>query len=261
MKVKLIKLGEFRIDEVIPFLTKENTKREYQCDGIKYLVRMNSHRYFTFRDCMSCVSCGLLGTRMFLECHPSDRNPHFNLYGEENGNLMLMTKDHIHAKAFGGEDRHSNYQTMCYLCNSLKGHAKLTLEGVRELRIIHNENKNKVTKKRLHLLIEESKLRLQQSWDVDKLSCNQRKNQFAKNKSTADVVVTTCDINLYSAKNAEMYGKSVFDSVENKHKHVGCIKKGTCLEPVVSSKEKIMCQLFNDVVLLHHSLVKVKEKM
>ncbi|MCV5968746.1 hypothetical protein, partial [Lactococcus petauri] len=60
-------------------------------------------------------------------------------------------------------------------------------------------------------------------------------------KATADAVVTICDINLYFGQ--ETYGKSVYDVINDKHKHVGCIKKGTCLEPLVATKEMVMCKL------------------
>lgn len=252
-KVEKVRLGEFTIEEVMPFIAKEGT-HTFEYAGVKYVVKMNSHRYFIFRECMSCVACGLPGTRIFLECHPADKSPHFNLYGEEDDKLILMTKDHIHAKSCGGEDRHSNYQTMCLLCNNLKGHSNLTLEGVRSLRIVYNDNKNKVTKKKLHLLIEEARAKLEQPWPTE------RRKQLSKSKNTADAVLTTCDVNLYQSKDLEVYGKSVYDVLVAGHKHIGCIKKGTCLEPLVATKEKVMCKLFNqDVVVLHRSLVKTKE--
>lgn len=258
-KVEKVRLGEFKIEEVIPYITKEDIKREYEYQGAKHAVRMNSHRYFIFRECMTCVACGLVGTRMFLECHPADKSPHFNLYGEEDGKLILMTKDHIHAKAFGGEDRHSNYQTMCLVCNNLKGHSNLTLDGVRELRNVYNAYKNKVTKKKLHLLIEETRAKLEQPWPSAKMSGTQIRRRLAKIKATADAVIMACDVNLYRGT-AELYGKSVYDAVEEGHKHVGCIKKGTCLEPLLATKDKVMCKLFeDDVVVLHHSLVKAKD--
>ncbi|MCO1498203.1 hypothetical protein, partial [Limosilactobacillus reuteri] len=73
-----------------------------------------------------------------------------------------------------------------------------------------------------------------------------------------DAVVTICDINLYFGQ--ETYVKSVYDVINDKHKHVGCIKKGTCLEPLVATKEMVMCKLSDhDVVMLHHSLLKAKE--
>ena len=65
---------------------------------------MNSQRYFIFRESACCAACGLEGTVMVLEQNPHDRNPHFNLYAVEDGKHVLMTKDHVLPKAFGGEE-------------------------------------------------------------------------------------------------------------------------------------------------------------
>src|SRR5690606_1745333 len=104
-----------------------------------------------------------------------------NLYGEEDEKLILMTKDHIHARSCGGEDRHSNYQTMCLICNNLKSHSNLNLEGVSELRRIYNENKHTVTKKKLHCLIEETRNNLSKPWP---------RSSKHKVKATADAIIT-----------------------------------------------------------------------
>jgi hypothetical protein len=78
-------------------------------------------------------------------------------------------------------------------------------------------------------------------------------------RPNADVIVAAYDINLYNCS-GEICGKYVYDFVDVNHKHIGCIKKGTFLEPLVATKEKVMCKLSNfDVVVLHHSLVKAKE--
>lgn len=236
-KVEKIKLGEFSVEDVIPFLTKENTKKEYEYGGIKYQVKMNSDRYFLFRECMNCVACGLQGTKMILECYPADRSPHFNLYGEEEGKLILMTKDHIHAKSSGGENRHSNYQTMCLICNNLKAHFNLTLDGVRDLRKIYNENKTKVSKKDLHQLLEDARLKLAKP--LNKVQ--------DKQKTSLDSVTVLYDINLYKNKD-EVYGRLVYDSVSENDEHIGCIKKGAILDPLAVIKDIVMCNLQNDSV-------------
>jgi len=58
----------------------------------------------------------------------------------------------------------------------------------------------------------------------------------------------------------EVYGRSVYDALPVNHKQIGCIKKGTCLEPLLATKDKVMCKLQDDdVMILHHSLVKTKE--
>ena len=40
---------------------------------------------------------------------------------DDNGEEILMTKDHILPRSKGGIDDISNYQTMCKLCNEAKG--------------------------------------------------------------------------------------------------------------------------------------------
>jgi len=149
---KLEHLATYSVDEVFPYITEEDVKKEYEVDGQIYQVRMNSDRYFVFRDNTSCVSCGLEGTKMILDINPGDQSPHFNLYAEENSRLVLMTKDHILAKSRGGKDELRNYQTMCSVCNNLKGAYDISLENCRELRRLHN-NHDKLPRKELRDLI------------------------------------------------------------------------------------------------------------
>jgi 5-methylcytosine-specific restriction endonuclease McrA len=89
---------------------------------------------------------------MILELNPGDDVPHFNLYGEEHGRLVLMTKDHILARSKGGEDILENYQTMCCVCNNLKGNYDLNLDQVLELRQLYANN-DKAPRKELRDLI------------------------------------------------------------------------------------------------------------
>jgi len=45
---------------------------------------------------------------------PQNCGYHFNLYAiDENGNEVMMTKDHILAKARGGKDKIDNFQSCC----------------------------------------------------------------------------------------------------------------------------------------------------
>lgn len=250
-KVQKVRLGEFSLDDVIPYLTKEETKKEYDINGIKYAVKMNSHRYFLFRESIKCVACGLIGTKMFLEYHISDKSPHFNLYGEEDDKLILMTKDHIHARSCGGEDRHSNYQTMCLICNNLKSHSNLNLEGVSELRRIYNENKHTVTKKKLHCLIEETRNNLSKPWP---------KSNKHKIKATADAIITICDIAVIRDQNNEMYAQAMYDKLPENDLYVGGIRKGTILEPLLSHRGAYMCNLPNqEVILIPQTLVRIRK--
>ena len=91
----------------------------------RYNVNTHSDRLLCFKRNTKCVSCGVEGTIFHLECHETGSNtrqPHLNLYGiDDNGNEVLMTKDHIMPKSKGGKNHLSNYQTMCSRCNQKKG--------------------------------------------------------------------------------------------------------------------------------------------
>ena len=234
MSLERIKIAEFPIDLVLNNVFC--IKKTFIHDNKEYVVRMNSQRYFMFRENLFCVCCSLKGTKMFLEHYIADMTPHFNLYGEKDDQLILMTKDHIVAKALGGQDKHSNYQTMCSVCNNLKGHSCLTLDSLKKLRRIFDENKNSLPKKKLNLLLEKEKNRL---------------DKFKKYKKPApskyDCILNT-DLNCYKSKES-IIGVSVYDPpIKNKDK-IGCIKRGTILKPVVEYKNKIFCDLNNELLL------------
>lgn len=155
-KKKVTHLGEFSLEEVLPYITGGDEKRVYMVNGKEYFVKMNSERYFVFKNNNKCVSCGLEGTKMILDINSGDQSPHFNLYAKEHGRLVLMTKDHVIAKSQGGLDDLSNYSTMCSICNNLKGDYTLNNEEVRKLRELH-KNEGKLPKKELKELINKTR--------------------------------------------------------------------------------------------------------
>ena len=71
---------------------------------------------------VTCVSCRIEGSIFLKQKHNDDiRRWHLNLYAKEsNGNLILMTRDHIIPISRGGKDILSNLQTMCQDCNGIK---------------------------------------------------------------------------------------------------------------------------------------------
>lgn len=172
---KLVHLAEFTLDEVLPHITLDDAKREYVVDGKSYLVRMNSDRYFVFAANRRCVSCGLEGSKMMLDINPGDQSPHFNLYAEEKGRLILMTKDHILAKSKGGQDEIENYETTCSVCNNLKGNYGLSYDQVRELREIHN-NQAKLPRKELRDLINTRREEMAGRRKGENSGCNPKRN-------------------------------------------------------------------------------------
>ena len=98
------------------------TIRYKEIDGL--MVKMSSQRYAVFKKSLVCVKCGITGVFFAIEKpdQPENTKYHLNLYSiDEDGNEVLMTKDHIHPKSKGGKNVLENYQTMCYKCNYEKG--------------------------------------------------------------------------------------------------------------------------------------------
>lgn len=112
---------EYTVDEVLPYVT---TERKVMRDFDGWCVKMDSLRYQVFLKSRVCVDCGLEGTVFRLERAEVGGPPgraHFNLYGRnKDGDLILMTKDHIHPRSKGGKDTLDNLQTMCFPCNYAK---------------------------------------------------------------------------------------------------------------------------------------------
>ena len=123
---QLERKGIYSIEEVEEkvkdvLFVKERNLSKVDFDGD--MIKGNSQRYQTFftKGC-KCVKCGIEGKYFAKEKHLKDRSFHLNLYAiDENGEEVLMTKDHIIPKSKGGFDDISNYQTMCERCNKAKG--------------------------------------------------------------------------------------------------------------------------------------------
>lgn len=123
---KLLRKEIYSIEEVrdkVKDVLFEKDKKLAKVDFDGDLINGNSQRYQTFftKGC-KCVVCGIEGKYFAKERHLQDKSYHLNLYAvDDNGNEILMTKDHIMPRSKGGIDDISNYQTMCKLCNEAKG--------------------------------------------------------------------------------------------------------------------------------------------
>lgn len=86
-------------------------------------IKGNSHRFQTFfTKGTKCVCCGIEGQYFGKDKGFNEARYHLNLYAvDENGEEVLMTKDHIVPQSMGGANNISNYQTMCMKCNLKKG--------------------------------------------------------------------------------------------------------------------------------------------
>lgn len=230
---EIIRIRSFHWDYIVDEIRK--TKNNFRCshDGVNYVAKMNSQRYFLFRENNRCVCCGIVGNKVYLEKSPNDVSPHFNLYGERGNQLVLLTKDHIKPKSLGGKDKHSNYQTMCSVCNSLKGHANISIHNLSKLRLIYDENRGK-DKRRLHEIVESNKVRM-----------SNKKRQVSKRrirKSLKNEKKTACDISVYRLNDGSLVGMSIYEDQGKDMRYVGNVRSGTSVRLLSSRRRMSECQ-------------------
>ncbi len=119
------RIGKYSVEEILPWIANPGemglTPPEREFSGV--LVRLTSIRYKVFKKSITCAHCGLQGQFFALERHARGNSGkyHFNLYGYDAlGEEVMLTKDHILAKARGGTDSLHNLQTLCRICNEQK---------------------------------------------------------------------------------------------------------------------------------------------
>jgi len=108
----------YPVDQILPLIGKGNT-----CKLMEFDVGLGSQRLLTFKSSIICASCGKVSQFFALEKQKQEikNKPHLNLYAiDDEGNEVLMTKDHIIPRSAGGSNSLSNLQTMCHSCNIQK---------------------------------------------------------------------------------------------------------------------------------------------
>lgn len=237
-------LGEFKINEVMPFISRDEKKKDYEVNGVIYQVRMDSTRYFVFKENAMCSACGLEGVKFCLEQSQGDKNPHFNLYGIENGRNILMTKDHIHPKSVGGVDMHSNFQTMCTICNNLKGSDNIPLEKIKELRILYDANKN-LPKKRLNKILDDARVKFMMPHGKPHVPKGNRKAYLAKLQYKHNAVVTNNDLRIWKLADDKLIAKSLYEDDVPDASELASIRIGTVFNIVEKIDNKVIIKLDN----------------
>lgn len=139
-------LAKFKIEDILP-LTHSPTKRFFYVEELlfpeegiidvkKYIVKMNVLRYKVFEESIQCYKCKINGVFFYLQQHKKlnqktkDNVAHLNLYAldkfnKNDGNIVLMTQDHVIPTAKGGQNNLDNLKTMCALCNLEKADSLL----------------------------------------------------------------------------------------------------------------------------------------
>ena len=143
---------KYTIAEVFPLLKGCKRKKEYiEFDGFR--VKVTSQRNSVFKRSLNCSECGIVGSYFKLDKGCDCETYHFNLYAlDENGNEVLMTKDHIIPKSKGGKNIQSNYRTMCQPCNNARGNG--------DQQVISKKKKKKLLKAERLRIFKENQLEM-----------------------------------------------------------------------------------------------------
>lgn len=84
-----------------------------------YKVKTKDDRYLNFiKHGFKCAKCGVEGKYVNLETNYLGN--HLNVYAKKDGQVVLLTKDHIYPRSKGGLDNIKNYQVLCEECNKKK---------------------------------------------------------------------------------------------------------------------------------------------
>jgi len=131
-------IGIFDPQDVLPYSRIGcPSVKKFKIKNRVYSVKMNKRQYRLFDSNSTCVSCGIKGNLMLLKVgkYWKVKDYFFNLYAKDaNCQLILMTQDHIVSRHKGGSNSVHNLQTMCEICNRIKGNSHRTPKEVNIIR-------------------------------------------------------------------------------------------------------------------------------
>jgi 5-methylcytosine-specific restriction endonuclease McrA len=114
----------YTVEEVLPHVIFANSNERIKADFDGDEIKMSSMRLQCFsKHGVKCIKCGIEGKVFYKERSDSKlKIYHLNLYAiNQDGEEVLMTKDHIKPFCKGGPTELDNLQTMCCNCNVEKG--------------------------------------------------------------------------------------------------------------------------------------------
>lgn len=218
--------------------------------GKRRRAKMNPQRFFLFRENNRCVCCGAIGGKLLVEMNDSDKSPHLNLYAKSGKDLVLMTRDHIQPKSLGGGDHISNYQTMCSVCNSLKGHSNIRLSDLSRLRSFYDQHRGK-SKRELHFAVERERARLCRPW---KFGPHQSKKCLSSIETPTSRTIT--DLAVYRLPDGSLAARSICEKPIQKTIYVGNIRRGMTFRNLFTYKREVECQVGGCAVTIPNNLVR-----
>lgn len=102
--------------EVLPLIGKSLV----EIRGVSVHANTDSLKTFKKRG-PKCWLCGLEGTFFAMEKQGDQDIVHLKLYGAQGKREVLLTKDHVIPKSWGGRNTMKNYRVLCATCNNQLG--------------------------------------------------------------------------------------------------------------------------------------------
>lgn len=103
--------------------------------GVHYPIHSYRTKWQLFEtDNYTCRSCGMTVEFVdIIKCGPSTK---YNLQfvGVVNDQRIILTIDHIFPLSCGGDNKSSNLQSLCSICNNIKGDRLLAIDELRDER-------------------------------------------------------------------------------------------------------------------------------
>lgn len=152
--MKVVIVGTYSVEEVLGQVHESSSEKKTEFHG--HNIRFGSTGFRVFNRSLVCECCGIIGKKFILKVRENIQNkykfgqilivkePELNLFAEEYGEDILMTQDHIIPQSKGGSNNLDNLQTMCSICNNIKGNSDLDLNELLLLRAHFNLAKERV---------------------------------------------------------------------------------------------------------------------